>query len=199
MRLAILSLLAILAINTPALAQPENANPTIIINADGSYTVIGEMPTVPVRQDPMPTPSPRALAPVPVAEVPHAADLVVSQALPPTPQRKPAYVPVMATKKKQEKTVSSPAALPPTPYAPPAAEEYRQDDGFISSDEARRIALAVAPPSRRVDVYPADFNGQKVFQVVFKTDSGDQAILVDRQTGDIVEEKPKSKKNQKRK
>lgn len=60
--------------------------------------------------------------------------------------------------------------------------------GPLTPDDAKRIALDVGPPASGIDVYPADYNGRKVFQVVFRTEEGERYVLVDRKTGDIVKE-----------
>ena len=58
--------------------------------------------------------------------------------------------------------------------------------GPITPDDAKRIALDIGPPARAVEAYPADYMGRKVFQVIFYTEQGERYVLVDRQTGEIV-------------
>ena len=110
------------------------------------------------------------------------------------PPKKPA-----APKKKQAaKKAAKPSSKPvPEKVREPAAPDSigRSDPAYIpearprgpiTPDEAKRIAIDEAPPAISVDVYPADYNGRKVFQVIFKTENGDRYVLVDRQTGEIV-------------
>lgn len=201
----------------PAIAQ--DSNPVITINPDGSFSVdhVTPPPSAPkqvkVKKESKPQPKPK-LAPKkapPKQEAPKlkqdsapAADSVFEPLDPVMPDEKKAQ-PAPAPKPMPKKAaVNKPAKKPApkivksVPAAAPAPVQERDiapaPSGPVTADDARRIAIRVGPAASRVDVYPADFNGLKVFQVIFKTETGEEYILVDRATGEIVREKPKGKK-----
>lgn len=79
-----------------------------------------------------------------------------------------------------------PAAADSMGRSDPRAKTEARKPGPVSPEEAKRIAIDVGPPARGVDVFPADYNGRKVFQVVFLTEEGERYVLVDRASGEIV-------------
>jgi uncharacterized membrane protein YkoI len=181
----------VFGLGMPAMAQ----DPVITINPDGSIQVHGEMP------------SPNAPAPL---AAPPAAPEPQPLATAPTPERKPDAPANKAQVKKAQAQKPAPkpepvAAREPIPYRDPApayvppravVPDAIPAEG-ITRDDAKRIALSVAPPSRSVMVYPANMDGHPVFEVVFKTyDGGDYVVLVDQPTGDIIQ--PQKKKAKKR-
>lgn len=191
MRLAMLTLAMIFGMMIPAaLAE---SNPVITINPDGSITVVGDMPQAAPAPAPVEAVSPPSVpAPVPPAKMavlPETPEIPPVMQAPPIPRAKPAPAPVRQAKTK------APASVPPisTGQADITLEAMPQS-GPVTSADARRIALAIAPPSRSVNVYPADYQGLKVYQVVFKTEHGEQYVLVDRQNGEIVPEKKGKRK-----
>lgn len=123
----------------------------------------------------------------------------------PEVEKKVAPVPKKAeiskpAKKPAPKIVEAVPDAPPEPRpaeprpAPVTQHSAPDPSGPVTPDDARRIAIKIGPAASRVDVYPADFNGLKVFQVIFKTEHGEEYILVERATGEIIREKPKGKK-----
>ena len=110
----------------------------------------------------------------------------------PKPQKKsvPKLVPKKAGKdsgtEKEEPALREPAESDSMGRADPRVKASERRPGPVTPDEAKRIALDIGPPARAVDVYPADYNGRKVFQVVFHTEEGERYVLVDRKSGAIV-------------
>lgn len=115
-----------------------------------------------------------------------------------------------STPKPEKKAVAKPAVKKPAPAAKPKPKEdditrgepaardsigrvdpkraptQHRVRGPLTADDAKRIALDVGPPAFGVDAYPADYNGRKVFQVIFRTEDGERYVLVDRNSGEIV-------------
>jgi uncharacterized membrane protein YkoI len=58
----------------------------------------------------------------------------------------------------------------------------------ISKDDAKRIAIRIAPPFSHANVVPDQIKGRDVFRVMLQTEDGERDILVDQATGDIVKE-----------
>lgn len=178
MRFFILVLAMISGMALPVLAAGQD--PVITIHPDGSFSVNGE------TSEKIVTPPAEAVEPtvkeIPKVELQLIAPAEVKEDLvkaspPPLPLVKPA---------RQSKKEEAFPAVKESIGKMYVYEEKPRQPGPVTRDEALRVALDVAPPSRSTEVYPADFNGLKVFQVVFKTEDGDQYILVDRQTGAIV-------------
>lgn len=162
--------------------QAADNDPVITINPDGSVVVEAEAPeNVIISPIEMMEKTPQAVPP------PESEQNIVKSSPPPLPGIKPV--------RQARKEEAFPAVKESIGNAYIYEESPRQP-GPVSSDEALRVALDVAPPSRGTQVYPADFNGLKVYQVVFKTEDGEQYVLVDRQTGEIIDER-KSKKKKK--
>ena len=207
----------------PAIAQDSNPVITINPDGSFSVDHVTPPPSAPkqvkVKKEskPQSQPAPKQAAPKQEAPKPKrdpepAADSVFEPLDPVMPEEKPEEKldekkaePAPAPKPMPKKAaVSKPAKKPApkivksVPAAAPAPVQERDiapaPSGPVTADDARRIAIRVGPAASRVDVYPADFNGLKVFQVIFKTETGEEYILVDRATGEIVREKPKGKK-----
>ena len=68
---------------------------------------------------------------------------------------------------------------------------------MLAPEEARRIALSIAPPARSMQVFEWDHSGRPVYNVVFKTEDGEKSVLVDKFTGDIVNPSKSAKKRKK--
>ncbi len=187
MRIVLLAVLAML-LGAGVYARAESGgSPVITINPDGSITVVGDMPARPPVVEPVAPPTPPSSSPLPPPALMIAPEPSVAEHAPPVPKVKPVPPPMrQAQKKKAPEPRMVQQAKEPRDGVPPAG-------GVVSREDARRIALSVAPPSRGVNVYPADYNGLKVFQVVFKTEDGEQYVLVDRQSGEIVRN-PKNRK-----
>lgn len=196
------------------------AEPVIIINPDGSFTVDGKAQEVQSRPAPEPAVAPKKKVhktPEPVAEtkpepepaavveeksvpvVESAPESAKAEVAPPAPEVKPTKKPVK--KDTVKKRVPKATAVTPAPAPQPGIARDVPDVpvGPITMDDAKRIALQIGPPARSVNVYPADYLGQKVFQVIFKTEDGEEFVLIDRVTGEIVKEKKPGKKKKKQK
>jgi hypothetical protein len=87
--------------------------------------------------------------------------------------------------KKADKAAPKTQAAPVDP-ASAAAHPSQRLGPHMTPDDAIRIALDAAPPSRSVEAYPVNYHGIHAYQVVFKTEDGDRSIFVDRETGKIV-------------
>ncbi|MDB5492221.1 MAG: hypothetical protein JWO78_2070 [Micavibrio sp.] len=70
--------------------------------------------------------------------------------------------------------------------APVNAPEPQTPVAPISRDQALRAAIQVAPPFRSSRVVPAEDNGRQIYRVILQTEDGEQEILVNRQTGEIL-------------
>lgn len=85
--------------------------------------------------------------------------------------------------KQQTPEVSAAAPKAPRPSVSLSAQTLGPN---MTADDAIRIALDVAPPSRSVHAVPANYKGLHVYQVLFATEEGEQSVFVDRETGRIV-------------
>jgi hypothetical protein len=97
------------------------------------------------------------------------------------PVKKPAKTPAKSTKPVAEKIPAAPKA--PVASAPLVPTRLGP---AMTSEDAIRIAIDAAPPAKSVFASPVNFKGLHAYEVVFKTDEGDQFIYVDRETGRIV-------------
>lgn len=208
----------------PVLAE----QPVITIHPDGSISVDGKQavskpeqpatPAPPAEEIQIPVPQRTAEPVVPVvpvaveppepALVPQQADGMVA-APPPKPASKPQPRKIRQQAKNEDRVpVPAPAAAPPRPVADTIVESGEKGytteaapesvAGELTGADAIRIALGVAPPARNVNAFPADYEGRKVFQVVFRTEDGEHHVLVDRQSGEIVKPEKKKKKKGKK-
>ena len=93
--------------------------------------------------------------------------------LPPLPSRKPA-VPAMAAL----------PAVKPVPAVDAAPDNVAPR--IISEAEAKAVALRRAPPARRMRVFREIQQGRPVYRVVFYTEEGSSAVLVDAFSAEII-------------
>lgn len=200
-----LMLSAIMAVS----AHAQN-NQTITINPDGTVTISdpsGQAPTRTLEKsrpkapvEPVAPRAPRQAEPIEPVEKPSIAKPVIEEPDVPV-ARKPAKPEAKAPIAKKSDVPKAPSKPKQTgkesvKEQPPVRESMGRVDpkykpeprkpGPVTADEAKRIALDVAPPALSVDVYPANYKGIKVFQVIFKTEEGERFVLVDRQTGAII-------------
>lgn len=75
-----------------------------------------------------------------------------------------------------------------TPVEPEPNPE-QQTRGPVSREDALRAAIAVAPPFKRSTVLPGNYKGQPVYEVILQTEDGEQSILIDTMTGDVIKAK----------
>jgi hypothetical protein len=193
-------------------ANAQMAKQKITINPDGTITIddpAGQAPTRTLEKKktvppvapkepaaPVERAAPRVDKPTiakPVIEEPEAP--VAEKPITPTtkpPVKKKAEAPKAPSKPKKNTKKESTREQPPVKESIGKADpEYTpppRPRGPITPEDAKRIALDVAPPALAVDVFPANYKGIKVFQVVFKTEDGDRFVLVDRATGEIIRE-----------
>lgn len=118
----------------------------------------------------------------------------------PKPKKTTVYKPVTPEPEPVEMPPAKPGQEPDMTRGEPAAPDSigRVDPkvqprpirvrGELTAEDAKRIAFDVGPPASAVDAYPADYNGRKVFQVIFRTEDGERYVLVDRKTGEIVKD-----------
>ncbi len=149
-------------------------------------------PPRPVAADPAPA------TPVKPAKKPAAPKQDVKKETPvmKTPVKKPATpkkekAPAPAPQKPQKKKAApvAPAAKPAPDHAAPtpsAALPSQRLGPHMTPDDAIRIALDVAPPSRSVTASAVNYKGLHAYQVVFVTEDGERSVFVDRETGKIV-------------
>jgi hypothetical protein len=168
-----------LSFSMPAMAK----DPVITINPDGSIEVHGEMPVQPKM--------------VPAPEGSRVEAMIDPASEAPIPARKPEAPVKKVTAVEKIAPEPIPYRDPAPAYVPPraAVPESIPAEG-ITRDEAKRIALSVAPPSRSVMVYPANLDGVPVFEVIFRTyENTDYAVLVDVASGEIINPNKKKGKN----
>jgi hypothetical protein len=182
------------------------AEQVIVINPDGSVTVTDPTgrtpeqilekrpPAVPAQsRAPRPADGPAVLTPpvkpdVPVAEktpVPGAKPVAKTIVPPPEGPVKPAS-PKNKAHKDDKPDPGIPTVKESIGRVDPKKELPERAPHPVGPDEAKRIALDVAPPALSVDVFPADYSGTKVWQVIFKTEDGERYVLVERATGEII-------------
>lgn len=180
------------------------AEQVIVINPDGSVTISDPSGNVPEqkleKRKPAAPEAPRAPLPVPIKQ---PGEPVVEKTPVPTakPVAKPSAKTVVAvpppSPEKPVKKERAPSDVKPDPGIPAEQSIGRVDPSRkpeprsarpVGPEEAKRIALDVAPPALAVDVYPADYSGTKVWQVIFKTEEGERYVLVERATGAIIRE-----------
>ncbi|MCB1533037.1 MAG: PepSY domain-containing protein [Alphaproteobacteria bacterium] len=101
-----------------------------------------------------------------------------------TPSRKP---PVPAVFTQPKPAPLSPVASPQASPAPAKISTPVKPSGPLTKEQAVAIAMEKAPPARRVMAVPAVHNGRSVYAVTFSTESGPVNIMVDSNTGDIVQ------------
>lgn len=75
------------------------------------------------------------------------------------------------------------------PALSPVFESVPQQTGPISREDALRAAIKVAPPFKRSTVLPGNYKGQPVYEVILQTEDGEQSILIDAMTGDVIRAK----------
>ncbi len=99
-------------------------------------------------------------------------------------------------KKPATKRSKAAAKMPPLPGRKPIASRAaafvpedmpREDAVPLTRDDAVRIALKAAPPARRFQARQIVHKERPVYIVTFFTDGGPHDILVDAETGDIVQ------------
>ncbi|HOO82031.1 MAG TPA: PepSY domain-containing protein [Alphaproteobacteria bacterium] len=183
MRYLILAVLLIFSF--PALAQDEG-HTIRIIQEDGSVDVID------LRQSASePEPKPAAQAPV---EMPKAkAEPAPVKKAKAVPSKKSAPKKVVAVPLPAPKIVTPPPLPVQRKVAPsPSTEEEGVKNAPVQKSEIRRaqaisVALDYAPPSSDVEVYRSEYNGQRVFAVMFKIEDGYHEVLVDAHSGKVLE------------
>lgn len=199
--------------STSAFAQ---GNTITVVNPDGTKTSIdiGETPaeTAPpvatppriVTVDPAPAPKPvKKSEPKPVKK--QAVKKQATKKTSPAKKQSAKTAPVKkdtASKKKKavpakksaqkksvkpQKTPVEPAmsSVPATPHTAAAQPAQRLGEQ-MTSDDAIRIALDVAPPARAVHAVPVNYKGYHAYQVIFATEDGERSVFVDRETAKIV-------------
>lgn len=183
----LLVLAFLLTFSTFAHAEGEQK---ITIKEDGTISIT-EVPKSAAA--PKAEPQQKRVSPAPVV----AAD--------PAPKAKPAPKPAAPKKKKEaaapkkktpqkaaKKKVVPPAPVPapapeiasPRPSVAPSAQRLGPN---MTPDDAIRIALDVAPPSRSVHAYAVNYKGLHCYQVIFATEDGDRSVFIDRETGKVVQ------------
>lgn len=184
-RILLATTLLSLGMGAPALAADDSDYTIKIIGEDGSVQVIDlrrpeEQAAPPSAPEAAPT-APRAPPPADVSAAPPAVDAA----------------PAMA--KKSVKKAATKAAPPPPPPAPPpqavrpppklpvARQGEAGKPPVITRAKAISIALGYAPPSSDVEVYRSDYEGYPVYAVVFKTEDGFHEVLIDDQTGKVLD------------
>ena len=206
MRFLILIIAGLLVIGIVGPTQAAQDQPIIVINPDGSITVkesaSGPMiEAVPAQQTPEPVSEKpkkktskkekpvtdiKAVQPEPEPEAEKIVkDAIVSPADP--VEEVPASTKKQAAQKQKE--------IPPLPTRKPLIDRtapiYK---AALTRDDALRIAIDVAPPSRGTRVMEGVFQDRPVYEVIFRTEDGEQSVFVDRETGDIVNPKKSRKK-----
>lgn len=139
-------------------------------------------PAAPAQAAQAKTPPKKPAAPAPKAAKKTPSKTDKTKSAHKAPPQKPAQ---KTAQKKQPVPESAPkSASAPSPAAD--APRLQRLGEAMSPDDAIRIALDAAPPSRSVHATPVNHNGLHTYQVVFKTEDGDRSIFVDRETGKIV-------------
>lgn len=174
---------AALCLSTPALAQD---NVIRIINEDGSVQEIELFQPAPPSA---PQPSPQTV-PVPPEDALVAPEL---QQLPPAAPQEPATALAPAAPEAEEpkakpkpKKRAKPGPKPTIGHRKTKARLVIPEGTSITRELAIAIALEHAPPARTMLAYPRIYKDTPVFEVVFKTEEGDHVILVERETGKIL-------------
>lgn len=186
----------LLCVSASPVRAADDGHSIKIIHEDGRVDVID------LRQIPQPAPEvPREIVP---EKVPAAAPVEVPQApQAPTGQTVAAPAPAPAVKAVEKAAPKKPAAKksavkakaapPPKPavVTPPRLPVQREIENgqapVITRGKAISIALGYAPPSTDVEVYRASFQGRNVYAVEFKTEAGFHEVLIDDQTGKVLE------------
>lgn len=174
---------ALCAFVFPVFAQ--DANVITIIREDGSKEVIplgGPPPPVPEavpprapRVETRTKPAPRVDTADPV--VPKIERVAPPTSQPKTKMAKPKTKP--AVKKRPKDVLALVPPRKPHRQLMPAGEP-------ITKDKALYIALAEAPPSRDVQVFPVQSEQGLAYSVLFKTEDGMYEVLVDGASGLIM-------------
>jgi len=184
-----LLMFALCVVAVPVMAPEafsQGANVITIIRDDGTKDVIelgGPPPPVPERIQRPPTievetgslPAPH-VAPEPFEpKIPPSVERVAK------PESKPKIKPTVKPKA-IKKRVDALAFVPPRkPY-----RRFIPSDEPITKDRALYIALNDAPPSRDVQVYPVQSSRGPAYSVLFKTEEGAYEVLVDAESGLIL-------------
>lgn len=181
-------------------ASAHAQNKIIVIDEQGGVSEIdiGPSPVAPAPKEKSATPPlPEAQAPVVAADpAPEPARApAVKPAKKPAPQKqavKKETVKKSAAPKKKKAVPSgepaqasreAPASAPEPEYVSPRAQRRGP---YMTPEDAIRIALDVAPPAISVTASPVNYKGLHAYEVVFKTEGGDQHVYVDRETGKLV-------------
>ncbi len=177
---------------TPSAFVKSAENTITIIHEDGSKDVVDlHQPAAPVEAKPEMRGEPKPET-APVAKKADPAPKTVVKEVEPAVQ-KPAVKQAALPKaeKTPVKTVKKKKAAPPPPkvVTPPPLPVQRkiQSGAAITRGKAISIALAYAPPSSDVEVFSTNYEGVDVFAVVFKTEDGFHEVLIDNQTGKVLE------------
>ena len=187
-------LAAMVCLSAPALAADDSEYTIKVIGEDGSVQVL-DLRQAPNAPDPLPHPAepaaPEVPSPAPVKEEVSAVPPVPKAERAPKAAAAPA--PQKAAKKPAVKKAVVKAAPPPPPQAvkpPPLPVQRQAAPGrppVITRGKAISIALGYAPPSSDVEVFRSDYQGQEVYAVIFKTEDGFHEVLIDDQTGKVLE------------
>ncbi len=105
------------------------------------------------------------------------------------PAQDDAPAPVKRAKKKAVKKAYAPPP-PRTVKPPPLPVQRKIQSGAtttITRGKAISIAMGYAPPSSDVEVFRSEYEGTPVFAVVFKTEDGFHEVLIDDQSGKVLE------------
>jgi len=87
---------------------------------------------------------------------------------------------------KKKAAPTAPVAAAKAPEPRPVTASAQRLGEQMTSDDAIRIALDVAPPARSVHAVPVNYKGLHAYQVIFATEDGDRSVFVDRETGKIA-------------
>ena len=176
-------------------------NKIIVIDETGKVSEIdiGPSPMAPAPKAPEKQAAPEA-APVPAA-TPEPAPVAKPTKKPapkkevvkkeaPAAKKADAAPKKKSTKKVDQKKQAAPATAKPVKQRPPR-EEYvsprpQRMGPSMTPEDAIRIALDVAPPARSVTASPVNYKGLHAYEVVFRTENGDQFVYVDRDSGKVV-------------
>lgn len=162
----------LMAVSLVFFAMPVKAaeQGVIVINPDGTITE-SDAPKIPQVKKAVPKAKP---APAKIVK-PKKAPAAKAAAVPASPKIK---------WNKPPKAGKKPVEAEAAPARMPVAEIHRV--GPISRDQALRAAIQVAPPFKSARAVPDQYKGRNIFRVILQTEDGQQDILVDSLTGDVL-------------
>lgn len=183
-------LATILCLSAPAFAADDSEYTIKVIGDDGSVQVLD------LRQSAQPAP-PSAPPPeaAPAKPPPVKQEAAVARPVPEDVVPEPAPAPQKAPEPKKpavkKAAVKAPPPPPPQAVKPPPLPVQRQaapgKAPVITRGKAISIALGYAPPSSDVEVFRSNYQGREVYAVIFKTEGGFHEVLIDDQTGKVLE------------